>query len=194
MIAGLLTDAGNGVILLVLAMRGFTQMLKKILLFALALLSVTLPCQAAKRSVHLFGETYVFNFARDYRFVKRLNQPEERRQTVFFENHNRSIIISARTYDAADTSPLISHDAYMAEMKAANATNVKYVNEETDSGRSGSVMLGSCDGTSCLVKMSKAIDLKFWLNVVVFCEKCSPEDTKTIDRLASDLYQQVRKF
>lgn len=168
--------------------------LRTLPLFLVMLMAFALPCEAAKRSVHLFGGTYVFNFPRDFRFVKRLNQPEENRETVFFESRNRSIVISGRTYDASNTSSLISREAYMATMEAAKATNVIYVNDETDGGRSGSVMLGSCEASACLVKMSKAIDQKIWLNVVVLCDKCSSRDIEMVNSLANSLYQQIRRF
>lgn len=163
-------------------------------LFALILLAGTLPCEAAKRSVHLFGGTYVFNFERDFRFVKRLNEPEKRRETVTFEKDGKSIIVSGSIYDAASTAPLISREAFMAKMAAAQATNVKYVNEERDEGRAGSVLIGSCNALSCLYKMSRDIDRKLWISVSVLCSPCQDKDAQETGALAETLYKQIKGF
>lgn len=161
---------------------------------ALCLFALTLPSEAAKRSVHLFGDTYAFNFARDYRFVERAGSPAEKREKVVFARGNLSIVISGSIYDPANTAPLISREAFMAKMATAGVANVKYVNEEVDEGRGGSVMLGSCQGAACLYKMSRALGQKIWLSVTISCEACTPRQSTETGQLADELYAQLKSF
>lgn len=161
---------------------------------SLILVASTLPCAAAKRSVHLFSETYVFNFPRSFAFVKRINADDGKRQTVVFQSGKRSIAVSGSIYDAANTAALIDEDSFMARMKSSGAAETKYVNEERDQGRAGSVMLGACEGSACHYKMSAAIGQKIWLTLQVSCEQCSGKDVKETGRLAETLYAQLRTF
>ena len=161
---------------------------------ALCLFGLTLPCEAARRTVHFFGEAYPFDFARDYVFVKREGRGEDKRQKVFFESGKRSIIVSAIVYDPANTAPIVSREAYMAGLTGAGIGNVKYVNEEIDAGRAGSVLLGSCKESSCLYKMSRAIGQKIWLSVSVGCNDCTKQEAAEAGQLADRLYGQLKSF
>lgn len=170
------------------------MILKRTVATVLALMAFTLSGEAAKRSMHLFGETFVFNFARDFAFMRRVDQADGNRQTVTFTDDNRSIIVSASRYDAIKTEPLISRDDFKAKAAAKKGTDVSYNNDETDAGRAGSHMMGFCMSGSCLYQMTRAIDRKYWLNVLVLCEDCKPPQTGETRKLAETLYQQLKNF
>lgn len=169
-------------------------MLKRVVIVILALVAFTLPSHAAKRSVHLFGETYVFNFTRDFVFTRRVDMPDGSRQTVTFNNGNRSLVVSASRYDAARTEPLASRESFVAKAETGKATGITYVNEETDNGKGGSSLVGFCKQGSCMYRMSRALGQKYWVSVIVLCAACTPAQAEDSRTLADTLYQQLKTF
>lgn len=169
-------------------------MVRAIIVSLLVLAAASVPCEAAKRTVHLFTEPYVFDFSRDYKFIKRVDPEAGKRDTVVFANDNKSIAISASVYDPTSTGKLMSRDAYTAKMTADNASDIKYINDETSDGRLGSHLLGACTPKNCFYKMQSVVGQKIWLSVVVACEGCSKDDAGEIGALADKLYQQLRTF
>lgn len=168
--------------------------LKRALLVIVTLLAFTLPGEAAKRSVHLFGETYTFNFGRDFTFIKRIDKDDGNRQTDAFVSGNRSIVVSASRYVASNTEPLVGRDLFLARTAAEGATGIMYVNDETEGGRGGSTMTGACKSGSCVYRMARAIGKKYWLSIVVRCDACSPTQAEDTRNLADTLYRQLKKI
>lgn len=158
------------------------------------LMCATLPSAAAKRTMHLLAQTYALDFSRDYVFVKRMNPPGSKRDTLLFQNGNKSIIVSASLYVAENAGRLMSREAYMAKMSSEKATAVKYVNEETADGRLGSHLLGGCGQGNCFYKMQSVVEQRLWFSVVVTCDKCSADDEKAVSKLADALYLQLKKI
>ena len=169
------------------------MILRTVFLSLLVLVATALPSAAAKRTMHLLAETYALDFSRSYVFVKRMNPPGSKRDTVIFQDDNKTIAVSASLYVAENTGKLMTRDAYMAKMKAEKATDVKYVNDETADGRLGSHLLGGCSDTNCFYKMQTVVGERIWLSVVLTCDKCSPADSAKVGSLADDLYQQLKK-
>lgn len=169
-------------------------MLKRAIVVILALVAFALPSEAARRSVHLFGETYVFDFTRDFAFTRRIDKDDGKRQTVTFTNGNRSIVVSASRYDAANTEALVGRDVYVARSAAEGGTGIKYLNEETDGGRAGSHLMGYCKDTACLYRMARAIGKKYWLSVLVVCDDCTGTQAQDSRDLADALYRQLKAF
>lgn len=170
-------------------------MILRTVLLALALLMCAAqPASAAKRTVHLLAGTYVFNFSRDFAFVKRMNPPGSKRDTLLFEKGNKSIVISASPYAAENAGKLMSREDYMAKMSSDKASAVKYVNDETPDGRLGSHLLGGCSDGNCFYKMQSVVDERIWLSVVVSCDKCSEDDAGAVAKLADTLYGQLKKI
>lgn len=169
-------------------------MVRAIIVSLLVLVAATLPCEAAKRTVHLFKEPFVFNFARDYKFIKRIDPEAGKRDTVLFASGNKFIAVSASVYDPKSTGKLMSRDAFVAKMKADKATDIIYVNDETPDGRLGSHLLGSCTPKNCFYKMQSVVGQKIWLSVVVTCDDCSKADVSEVGALADKLYKQLRTF
>lgn len=170
------------------------MILRTVFLALLVLVANALPSAAAKRTMHLLAETYALDFARSYVFVKRMNPPGSRRDTVLFQDGNKTIAVSASLYVAENTGKLMSREAYMAKMKAEKAVDVKYVNDETADGRLGSHLLGGCSDTNCFYKMQTVVGERIWLSVVVTCDKCAATETKDVGKLAESLYQQLKKM
>jgi len=170
------------------------MVLKTAFAACLVLVASSLPSEAGQRTVHLFGETFVFNFAREFAFTKRIDTEDGKRQTVTFTKDNRSIVVSASRYDAAKTEPLLARDEYLAKVSAENAREVKYINEETEAGRGGSHMYGFCKDSACLYRMGAAIGQKYWISILVICEACSERQIQDTGVLADTLYQQVKKL
>lgn len=168
--------------------------MRAFILSFLVLAAASLPSEAAKRTVHLFTVPYAFDFSRDYKFTKREEQADGKRDTVYFSDRNRTIVISASVYDPANVGKLMSREAYTAKMKADNFTDIKYVNDETPDGRLGSHLLGACDTKNCFYKMQSVVGQKIWLSVVVACDDCSNADVSEVAMLADSLYQKLRKF
>jgi hypothetical protein len=169
------------------------MVLKRTLAVILLLVAFTLPGEAAKRSVHLFGETFVFNFTPDFAFTRRINKDDGRRQTVTFTRGNLSIVVSGSRYDPENTEPLITRDFYLAKAAAEGGTDIIYLNEETDGGRAGSHMIGSCKDGSCIYRMARATG-RHWLSVLVICETCTPTQADESRNLADTLYRQLKSF
>ena len=159
----------------------------------LVLVSSSLPSAAAKRTMHLLAETYALDFSRSYVFVKRMNPPGSKRDTVIFQDDNKTIAVSASLYVAENTGKLMTREAYMAKMAAEKATDVKYVNDESDDGRLGSHLLGGCTDKNCFYKMQTVVGERIWLSVVLTCDQCSADDTKKVGSLADELYEQLKK-
>lgn len=169
-------------------------MVRAIIVSLLVLVAATVPSEAAKRTVHLFKEPFVFNFARDYKFIERVDPDSGKRDAVLFASNNKSIAIMASVYDPANTSKLMSRDAFVAKMKADKATDIIYVNDETPDGRLGSHLLGACTPKNCLYRMQSVVGQKIWLSVVVTCDDCSKADVSEVGALADKLYKQLRTF
>lgn len=170
------------------------MVLRTLVLSLAILLCAALPGHAAKRTVHLLADTFAFDFSRDFVFVKRLNPEGAKRDTLLFENGNKAILVSASPYVPENTGKLMSRDAYLAKMAAENATDVTYINEETDDGRLGSHLLGGCSGGNCFYKMQSVVDQRVWLSLVVSCEKCSKVDMAAVSKLAGRLYEQLKRI
>lgn len=169
-------------------------MVRALFLSLLLLTAASLPSEAAKRTVHLFDKHYAFNFPTGYAFIKREDQEDGKRETVYFADKNRSIIISASEYDPEKVGTLLSREAFTASMLKDNSSAIKYVNDETPDGRLGSHLLGACDVSGCLYKMQSAIGQKIWLSVFVACDECSDADGSEAGRLADQLYRHLRAF
>jgi hypothetical protein len=169
-------------------------MMRAFILSLLVLAGASLPSEAAKRTVRLFTIPYAFDFSRDFKFIKREEQSDGKRDTVYFSDRNRTIVISASVYDPANVAELVSREAYTAKLKADNFTDIKYVNDETPDGRLGSHLLGACDGKNCFYKMQSVVGQKIWLSVVVACDDCSKADVDEVAMLADKLYQKLRTF
>lgn len=167
---------------------------RTVVLSVAMLICASLPSAAAKRTMHLLADTYALNFSRDYVFVKRMNPAGSKRDTLLFQDGNKSILVSASPYVAANAGKLMSQDDYMAKMKAEKASEVKYINEETADGRLGSHLLGGCTDGNCFYKMQSVVQEKNWLSVVVTCDKCSADDTAKVSDLAESLYAQLKKL
>lgn len=176
------------------AFRDWSIMVRAFILSLLVLVAANLPCEAAKRIVHLFTQPYVFDFSRDYKFIKRLDQPDGKRNTVVFANQKKSIAISSSAYDPAKVGKLMSLEAFTAKMKADGSTDIKYINDETSDGRLGSHLLGGCDAKNCYYDMQSVVDQKIWLSIVVMCDDCSTADRSEVGALTEELYRQLRRF
>jgi hypothetical protein len=169
-------------------------MVRAFILSLFVLAAAGLPSEAAKRTVQLFTVPYAFDFSRDFKFIKREEQADGKRDTVYFSDRNRSIAISASVYDPANVGTLLSREAYVAKMEADNLSDIKYVNDETPDGRLGSHLLGACDPKHCFYKMQSVVGQKIWLSVVVACDDCSKTDVKEVGVLAENLYKRLRSF
>jgi hypothetical protein len=169
-------------------------MTRALILSFLVLAAASHPTEAAKRTVHLFSEPYVFDFSRDYKFIKREEQADGKRDTVYFSDRNRTIVISASVYDPAKVGKLMSREAYAAKMKSDKSTNIEYVNDETPDGRFGSHLVGACAAKDCFYKMQSVVGQKLWLSVIVACDYCSASDASEVANLAGNLYQKLRTF
>lgn len=169
------------------------MILRTLMLSLVVVLATAHPSVAAKRTMHLFTETYALDFSRSYVFVKRMNPPGSKRDTLLFQDDNKTIAVSASPYVAENTGKLMTREAYMAKMQAEKATDVKYVNDETPDGRLGSHLLGGCSDKNCFYKMQTVIDERIWLSIVLTCDQCSTADTKKVGKLVDDLYMQVKE-
>lgn len=170
------------------------MIVKRALLVTLALLATASPGEAAKRSVHYFGERFVFNFSRDFVFTDRENTKDGQRQINTFRNGNSTIVIAASRYDPASTEPLTPRDEFIARAAAEGSTHITYLNEETDAGRGGSHIIGVCKKDTCIYNMSRAIGEKYWLTLRVSCETCTDRQAEETRTLAGTLYGQLKKM
>ena len=169
-------------------------MVRAFILSVLVFVAATLPSEAAKRTVHLFTNPYVFDFPREYKFIKRVDLKDGKRDTVLFANKNKSIAISASAYDPAKAGKLMSREAYTAKMNTNKSTEIKYINDETSDGLLGSHLLGACDAKNCFYEMQSVVGQKVWLSVAVMCDDCSKADISEVGVLADKLYQRLRTF